>query len=188
MRRHKLFYGSAYDRGLEILLSIWPDIRQRFPDATLDVAYGWDWFRSRHGNDPVRMKWMGDMELRLQAPGVTDHGRIGQTELAAIRRRCGIWAYPCTFFEIQCITALETQGDGCVPCVVECGALGEVVRSGVTIPGDAREPATQMRFLAELLALMNDGERWAAESANGIAYAQCLRWQAAAEAWLPYFA
>ena len=43
-KHHKLWWQSSYDRGLDILLYLWPDIKQAYPDAELGVAYGWDLF------------------------------------------------------------------------------------------------------------------------------------------------
>lgn len=187
MRRHKLFYGSAYDRGLEILLDYWPIIRDCFPDASLDVAYGWEWFQARYGHDRDRMRWMREMDARLNATGIIHHGRVGKDALRAIRRSCGIWAYPCQVYELYPITALEAQGDGCVPCVIECGALGEVVQSGVKVNGSARDPDVRGSYIRELLALMGDEERWEQERRKGEAYAALHRWEHVAHAWLDYF-
>jgi hypothetical protein len=41
-RQHKLWWQSSYDRGLDILLFMWPDIKLNYPDAELWVTYGFD--------------------------------------------------------------------------------------------------------------------------------------------------
>lgn len=187
MKRHKLFYGSAYDRGLEVLLDFWPRIRQRHPDATIDVAYGWDSYLAWFRNDPERIAWMRDIEMQLQQPGITHHARVSKNALCAIRRSCGIWAYPCRFFEIHCITALEAQADGCVPCVIECGALGESVQCGVKVQGNGYDTSVQEIFLEELLSLMDDEERWRIEREKGQAFARGLNWQRTAAEWTSHF-
>ena len=42
MRNNKLcIYGSSYDRGLEHLLKLWPDVIKEVPNAQLRIFYGW---------------------------------------------------------------------------------------------------------------------------------------------------
>lgn len=60
--RHKLFWGSSYDRGLDILLNMWPKIIEKYPDTLLVICYGWDMFIKGYANNPERMNWMERME------------------------------------------------------------------------------------------------------------------------------
>ena len=130
-RNHKLFYASSYDRGLDILLSIWPDIKEAVPDATLDVAYGWDLFDKATVNNKERQAWKKIQLERLKQPGIKEHGRVSKDKLEEIRQECGIWAYPTYFTEINCITALEAQNDGLVPVTMNLGALKETAKKEV---------------------------------------------------------
>ena len=43
----RCLYASSYDRGLEILYRVWPDVRRAHPHAKLHVFYGWDTFDAR---------------------------------------------------------------------------------------------------------------------------------------------
>jgi glycosyltransferase involved in cell wall biosynthesis len=127
MNQHTLFYGSSYDRGLERLLFLWPRILEKFPDAKLHVAYGWDLFDAAFRNNPERMAWKERVAYLLEQKGVVHHGRLGKKELSAVRRECGIWVYPTHFEEINCITALECQLSGLIPVVSNFAALKETV-------------------------------------------------------------
>ena len=142
-RQHKLFYGSSYDRGLQYLLFMWPDIKKTFPDAELHVCYGWNTFLQMASGNPERMEWMRSMVALLQQPGITEQGRVGKEELAKIRKDCGIWSYPTDFQEINCITALDTQSDGLVPVTMSLAALQETVGSGIRVDGDIKEEKIQ---------------------------------------------
>jgi len=102
MRQHKLFWGSSYDRGLNHLLKMWPAIKEKYPDASLEVCYGWDLFVNRYANNPERMAWKEGVDKMMKADGITHHGRVGKRELDEITKKCGIWAYPTDFDEINC--------------------------------------------------------------------------------------
>ena len=186
-RQHKLWYQSSYDRGLQHLLKMWPKIRGVYPDATLDIAYGWDLFLAVYANNPERMAWKERIDGLMNVEGITHHGRVGKTRLAELRKQCGIWAYPTDFDEINCIGALESQQDGCVPCVINKAALKETVGSGVKVEGDIWDPETRERYLQELLALMGDEKRWLAEQEKGRDFAKQYAWPNIARRWKEVF-
>lgn len=187
MRQHKLFWGSSYDRGLQHLLKMWPAIRAAFTDATLDICYGWDLFIKGYANNPERMAWMDRINKQMEQPGITHHGRVGKKELWGIRSQCGIWAYPTDFFEINCITALESQNDGLVPVVMNFGALQETVQSGVKVDGDIYDEETQEAYLKVLLEMMADERRWKEESEKAKKAAKGYDWDTIARKWSEHF-
>lgn len=95
------FWGqSSYDRYLDIVLWIWPKIKEQLPDATLDICYGWDLFLKAYANNPERMKWKDKLDELMKQPGITHHGRIGQDKMRKLRKKMDIWIYP-TYF---CVT------------------------------------------------------------------------------------
>lgn len=187
MRQHKLIYASSPDRGLDILLTMWPDIKAKFPDAELHVAYGWKVFDMVAANNAERMAWKKDVMEAMNQSGITDHGRIGKEELRVLRQSCGIWAYPTYFTEINCITALEMQRDGVVPVTMTLAALKETVGSGIQIDGDIYDKETKEAYLEAILSLMGDDKRWEEESAKGRAFAKDYDWSKIAKDWTPEF-
>lgn len=186
-RHHKLFYGSSYDRGLDILLDMWPEIKKEYPDATLDLCYGWNLFLAAYQNNPERMAWRDKLDKQMASDGITHHGRVGKKELAEIRRQCGIWAYPTYFTEINCITALDAQADGLVPVTMNLAALSETVGSGIKIDGDIFYPEVRDRYLKELLTLMGDEKRWKEESDKARNFAKDFSWEKIAKKWESVF-
>ena len=139
-RPGRLFYGSSYDRGLEGLLKIWPDIRKEFPEARLNVFYGWQLFDTAYRNNPQKMSWKAEMEKMLLQDGIIHHGRVGQRELANTMGKCSIFAYPCSFEEINCLTAIRSQALGLIPVVTDYAALKETVKFGEKSVGEVRSP------------------------------------------------
>jgi glycosyltransferase involved in cell wall biosynthesis len=186
-RQHKLFWGSSYDRGLDILLDMWPEIIAKFPNATLDVCYGWDLFDARFRNNPERMSWRNKLAEQMKSKGITHYGRVGKKELANIRSRCGVWAYPTYFPEINCITALDAQGDGLVPVCTDLAALSETVGAGVRITGDIYLPKTRKNFLEALLGVMENEDYWNFESKKAMGFAKDYKWENIAKIWTKYF-
>ncbi len=131
-RGHSVGYFSAYYRGLEVLLRMWPEIRKQVPDATLDVYYGWESWVAYQGEDDFYHK-MEDQFHKLKDDGVTVHGRVSHEALAKAMKQTKVWAYPTEFPEIHCITALKAQEAGCYPVVTNVAALNETVKSGTVI-------------------------------------------------------
>ena len=127
----KCFYGSSYDRGLEHVLKIWPEVKKAVPDATLEIAYGWDLFDKFYHDNPSSMQWKKRMLEMIKYDGITEHGRLSQDKVAELMKQCGLWAYPTHFGEISCITAMKCQYLGVIPVVVN------VVTVGGTIAGVA---------------------------------------------------
>lgn len=152
-------YFSAYYRGLECLLSMWPKIRAEVPDATLDVYYGWESWVALEGKD----EFYQDMESKfdkLKEHGVTVHGRVSHKELAKAMKEIQVWAYPTEFPEIHCITALKAQEAGCYPVVTGVAALKETVQCGDII-GTRRiytDEYAQEKFVKKVVEALKEGK------------------------------
>ena len=129
----KLIYTSAQDRGMELLLRLFPQIKKKIPQATLDIYYGWQVWDSVYGDDPVQQEWKKKILQMQNQPGVKDHGRITHKEIANKYLESSIWAYPTEFTEISCITAMKAQAAGCIPVTTTVAALNETVQHGVKL-------------------------------------------------------
>ena len=186
-RQHTLFWGSSYDRGLDILLFMWPSIIEKFPDAKLNICYGWDLFDALRGGNPERLKWQENVKKMMQQPGIVHWGRVGKEKLQEIRKECGIWAYSSYFPEINCITALECQNDGVVPVTMDDFALSETVGSGIKVKGDIHDLEVQEEFKNQLLNLMGDTQKWQEESKKAKEFAKSYTWNNIAPKWVDYF-
>jgi len=157
MRNNKhVFYGSSYDRGLQHLLEIWPDVRQAVPDAVLHICYGWQLFEKFHKDNPSSMMWMEKMKKMMTADGIKHHGRVTQEEVEVLMKKCGIWAYPTHFGEINCINALKAQAYGLEPVVVNYAALTQTVQHGRRIEGDIYDQETKDEFKKQLIDALNN--------------------------------
>jgi len=156
---HRMIYTSSYDRGLEHLLKMWPDIKKEVKDAELHIFYGWNLFESFYYNNPERMAWKAKMDKLMEQDGITHHGRVGQGEVLAETFKSGIWAYPTHFGEISCITAMKCQAAGAIPVVCDYAALKETVQFGKKINVDEDDiytPAIQKEYTKALVEALKD--------------------------------
>ena len=135
---------------------MWPDVKKEIPDAELHIFYGWLLFDRFYHDNPSSMKWKERMLEMMKADGVTEHGRIAQTDLVEEYKKSGIWAYPTHFGEINCISAIKAQAYGCEPVVVNYAALKETVQFGRKVEGDIYDQETKDEFKKQLIdALLN---------------------------------
>jgi FkbM family methyltransferase len=156
---HRVIYGSSYDRGLEHLLKMWPDIRKEVPDAELRIFYGWNLFDLGYSDNPERMAWKEKINGLMNQEGITHLGRISHDLVALENKEAGIWAYFTHFGEISCITGMRAQALGAIPVVIDYGALHETVQHGVKVKGDIYDPETKEEIKKELIALLKDTKR-----------------------------
>lgn len=157
--KNNLCWTSSYDRGLEYLLDMWQDIRKEVPDATLDVAYGFNLYdASARGKTPEGKKWKQKMLSLLDQEGITHHGRLNSDQVAELYKKADTWAYPTDFPEICCITATKSMASGAIPVTTKFGSLIER-NQGVLVDGIANDPQVRENFKNELIALLKDDKR-----------------------------
>lgn len=156
-KRYKLFYGSSYDRGLHGLLKIWSQVKKAEPLAELHICYGWNLFDELLSHVPHMRKWKKEMQILMKQDGIVHHGRVGKKELYDIAKDCGIWAYPTTFEEIDCITGKYTQALGLIPVVFDYAALDTTVKYGVKVKEDCKKEESLKPYTEELIKMVKSG-------------------------------
>lgn len=155
--KNNLVWTSSYDRGLENLLEMWPAVIERVPDATLDIAYGFNLFdKTPFGKTSRGRDWKAKMIYLMGQKGITEHGRLPSNEVAKLYCKADVWAYPTAFPEIDCITATKAMAAKCVPITTDYAVLKER-NQGVLISGDIAD--NKDKFQTELVELLKDEER-----------------------------
>jgi glycosyltransferase involved in cell wall biosynthesis len=118
-----LAYTSAPYRGLEVLLDVFPAIRDRVPGARLEV------FSSMlmHGQsvEKDREKYGPLYDRCRQMESVEYIGSLPQPELAERMRRVTMLGYPNIYKETGCIAVMEAMAAGCHIVTSDLGALSE---------------------------------------------------------------
>lgn len=155
---YRLIYASSYDRGIEHLLKIWPDIKKEVPKVELHIFYGWDTYDKMYEDGSVDGKLKERLVPLMSQDGVFEHGRVGHRQLAEEFLKSGIWVYPSHFPEISCITAMKAQVAGCIPVCTDYAALKETVKAGLLIPGKADNQNVMFEYKMCLLELLKNPE------------------------------
>lgn len=191
---NRLIYSSSPDRGLEVLLSLLPKIRQRVPDVVLHVYYGFENWKSMAASagNKEQLERVAYFERRLSeesaAGHVVYHGRVNQQQLSNAFLASKVWPYSTWFTETHCITAIEAQAGGCVPVTSDLAALSETVKYGIVIPGRNTDDEYQKIFVDEVVGLLNDETRRQEIASRGRQYAlTSCDWSGVAMEWNEIF-
>jgi tetratricopeptide (TPR) repeat protein len=181
---HKIFYGSSHVRGLAYLYEIWPDVKRVVPDATLDVYYGRESYDAVHRGNPERMKWMDNLMAKAkELDGVEDHGKVGQGEIVRHMFSSGIWAYPCPFPEIYCITAIKAQAAGAIPVASNYAALDETIQYGHKQPLGEFDKEDLERYKEQLIWWLQHPEEQEKIRPKMMKWARTISWANVAKGW-----
>ena len=178
----KLVYTSTPFRGLDVLLDIFPKIRQRVPDAQLDVYSSMQVYGISSAEDEAAY---GHIYRKSDQPGVTLKGSVPQGDLAKALLESGIMAYPNHFAETSCIAVMEALAAGIPVVTTSLGALVETASAGgVLIDGDPRTEAYQDCFVEELCHILEDAPRWKELSRQARTHIyENNRWEIIAKEW-----
>ena len=155
---YRMIYTSSYDRGLEHLLKMWPDIKKEVPQANLHIFYGWGLFDQMFHNNPERKMWKSKMEKLMKQPGITEYGKVGQDRIIEEYFKSGILAYPTHFGEISFISGMKAQACGAIPITVDYAAVHETVQYGVKVEGDIYDQETKEKYKKALIKALKDHE------------------------------
>lgn len=123
----KVIYASSADRGLDILLDLWPEVKKEVPDAELVWAYGWNSYDALHKGSPEHGRWKWEVIRKMNEVGARELGRLSHEDLVKEFLSSGVWAYPTSFPEISCITAMRAQITGCKIVTSGYAALQETI-------------------------------------------------------------
>lgn len=195
-RLPRCVYSSSADRGLDVMLEVWPRIREQVDDAELHVFYGWDVFDRVAIANPGLLAYKAKvLDLAEKAGGedggVFMRGRVGQPELADEMMLSRVWSYPTAFLETSCIGAMEARAAGLPIVTSQLGALAETVgEHGHLIPWapDEDQPANatgeyQDRFVRAVIDRLSDESSWAIWHEAARADVDGLDWQQRVADW-----
>ena len=176
--RNRLIYASRPDRGLNILLKLFPCIRQQVPDAELHV-YTYQ-LPDDNLEDPI---WQ-----QVRQPGVFVRMGLPKAALAEEMATARLMVYPSTWRETSCIAAIEAQAAGTPIVASTLAALSETVADGVSgrlVPGDPNTDEFGRQFVAAVVDLMNNDEAWQRLSNGARSRVELLYdWDILAKEWI----
>lgn len=173
----RFIYTSAADRGLENLLSMWPDIQQMLPGASLVICTP-DYAR------PMLNKLVNEL---AQCNGVVVRGALSKSELYKEMVMAEYWAYPTQYDETYCITALEMLYGNVIPITTDSGNLKNIVTEerGLISPSENGWDQFKQSFLANVhtAVTMSENDKTALRDKNW-EWAYDQTWYNRAHDWL----
>ncbi len=121
--RINFIYHTTPHRGLEILVPVFKNVVQQFPDLNLHLdvyssfnAYGWP-----ERDDPYKALF-AEIEAH---PNMTYHGFQPNEVVREALQKAHYFAYPNIWLETSCIALMEAMSAGCVCLHPNVGALPE---------------------------------------------------------------
>lgn len=108
-KMYKFIYSSFPNRGLLILLQLWPKIINRYPSASLyihcDVEN--EWVNKVDSQQMSVLKPLLYNMIENEKNNIYYMGWTSKDRLAQSWKTADVWFYPCIFKETFCLTALE---------------------------------------------------------------------------------
>lgn len=117
----RLIYSSTPFRGLDVLLDAFDAIRD--DSLYLDVYSSMRVYGPSHASRDVDYEMLYE-RCRCHSR-ISYHGSVDQATLHRAFSRAHVLAYPCTWEETSCITAMEAMTHGCLVVCSDIGALPE---------------------------------------------------------------
>lgn len=147
-----LAYTSTPFRGLDILLDVFPEIRQAVPGTILKVFSSMKVYNVDEADDPYCHLYKKCRE----AEGVAYIGSVPRAELARGLSSASVLAYPNTFPETSCIAVMEAMAAGCQIVTSSMGALPETAAGFARlVPVDGDWSSYKERFVEETVDILN---------------------------------
>lgn len=185
-RAPRVVYSSSPDRGLDLLLEWWPEIREQVPDAELAFCYP-DVYDAVADQNPEVGAFRDKIRGMEDQPGIMRLGSLPQSKLAELMCTSRVWAHPswaslhgCEFHETSCIGAMEAQAAGCHVVAASHGALWTTVQVGARVNNGAMSDRWKQGFIQEIVRGLTDPAVGAHAVNAGPEHARTLGWDGVA--------
>lgn len=187
-RKQRLLYTSSPDRGLDILLELWPRVLEQVPDAEFAYCYSEVYDRIAE-KDPIVGAFRDRIrELEAATANTNALGALPQQELARLMRASLVWAHPSyasahdqPFHETSCIGAMEAQAAGCLVVASDWGALSETVKIGRLVNSGPLSDRWKDAIVREIVDGLTNTETQTWAQTEGPAAAAELGWDGVAK-------
>ena len=162
--KNKFIWSSCAYRGLHIMLDLWREIINKYPDATLDIC-SYDTFPKNE--DEMKME-----TIINNFDSITHHGKLNTNELYDLMATAEYWLYTNTFPETSCITAMEMLMSEVICLYYPLAGLNDTI-------GDYGIPVNQGEEIETLINLSTEKKTLMRE--KGKEYAVSCSWKKRAE-------
>lgn len=141
----RAIYCSVPRRGLEILARVASVIKSQVPEFNLVITSDYRlWGLDDPDNLPFR-------EMFSSLDYVKFVGKVSRKELVEYQKSSQVMAYPCTYEECFCISAMECMAAGAVPVTYARGALPTTVGEGGVVLSNTGNDDSFVKSIVDLL-------------------------------------
>jgi glycosyltransferase involved in cell wall biosynthesis len=188
--RNKLVYINTPFRGLDVLVGLFPHIKQAVPDVELHLYTGMSLYGDKFNEIEQQMQVLYDHARKM--PGVVLHEPLPKAELAQELMSARLALYPSHFPECCSIASLETQAAGTPMITSALAGLNDTIthdETGILVPVNdpefrSRSKQYQVEFLNQTIRLLKDDSAWQTLSGNAMKNAAGhYSWQNIATEW-----
>ena len=182
-REKRVLYTSSPDRGLDLLLAVWPEVLERVPDAELLHCYS-RWWDHAADQQPKLARFRSQiLEQTERLKGARKLPAQGQRDLAHLMQTALVWCLPSyntpqgrPFNETNCIGVQEAQAAGCLAVTGDWGALSEMNRTGIRLPGDPSTDEWRANLVHAIVEGLTDPELQEIAQVEGPAFVADRGW------------
>lgn len=138
---HTVAYAAAPTRGLDRMLTVWPEILAAIPNATLFVYYRIDtvkqfWRSAYYNNVKVVEQMQAVLEALIAKNAVVFRGQVNQDDLCEEFLQMGVLAHPSAHPETYMTQSIRAAAAGMRVVSTDTGCLPEILPDGrYLVPG-----------------------------------------------------
>ena len=160
---YSFIYSSFPNRGLLILLQMWPSIHEIQPLASLhiysDINGTWVNNVAKEQIDKIKIL-LEEYSKYPNSLNIFYHGWVKKSVLSEAWKKSDIWFYPCIFMETFCLTALEAAASKTLCITSDLAALQNTVADrGIIIQGNPMTSKWQEQALEQIKLILNGDEK-----------------------------
>ena len=165
-KENAFIYASAPNRGLDVLLDLWPEIHKQLPEYTLKVTgstklYNVDSNPTELNKNREELLKIGKELYNKDIVGVEWLSGLSHAELITELEKSKALLYPSTFPETCCHVLNCALHAGAVPIISQVGAIIEKVvngESGIIVPGDPNSKEFKKMYVKAVVEAVKSGE------------------------------
>ena len=177
---YSFIYSSFPNRGLIVLLKMWPRIIERYPKAVLNIFTDVNnkWANDFYKEELEEIRNILESYKHIYSESIIMKGWVSKKVLSDYWKQSSIWFYPCKFKETFCLTALEAALTKTLAITNGLAALEDTVGSrGITIPGDVLTNDWQDNAFLQICNALDNPESVSHLIEQNYAWAKTHSWE-----------
>ena len=175
-KKNRFIYCSDPNRGLIILLKMFPKILEKFPDATLDIFF-------HKIENPTILELINNLGNNVQFKG-----KLKQSELAKELCKSDVWFYPNLYsHETFCLCALEAMAGGNLVIARKYSGLISTINDGGILIDEHSPDKFMSKSLKIIFEILSDEKRKRNYQNLAIQRANLFQWTKVSKMWYSLF-